>query len=200
LVHFFRLFDDERKKIEARYRKEAQKDSADVYTSKQISEFNNGALSALHRHATKFIKGTIFLIPGHCKFYEVFQAAAQEGYGPLLYDVAMSYVTNKGSGLTSSRTSVKPAARGVWNYYLKNRPDVQKKPIASSQCVFHGGKVKQDDALNYVYYLPKFPKITQLVNNAEKLAIKFKRLYGQDFESKWIYIFGDSYFESRYRL
>ena len=57
--------------------------------------------------------------------YEVVLADAQSGWGPMLYDVAMEWATQNGGGLVSDRSSVSPAARGVWNYYLSNRGDVQ---------------------------------------------------------------------------
>ena len=43
------------------------------------------------------------------------------GYGPLLYDVAIEL----SGGLTSDRTSVSGEAEAVWDYYSKNRPDVE---------------------------------------------------------------------------
>jgi len=43
------------------------------------------------------------------------------GYGPLLYDVAIELT----GGLTSDRTSVSGEAEAVWDYYSKNRSDVE---------------------------------------------------------------------------
>ncbi len=57
--------------------------------------------------------------------WEVVLSAAQSGWGPMLYDVAMEWATQNGGGLVSDRSSVSPAAREVWNYYLSNRGDVQ---------------------------------------------------------------------------
>ena len=57
--------------------------------------------------------------------YEVVLAGAQSGWGPMLYDVAMEWATQNGGGLVSDRSHVSPAARGVWDYYLSNRGDVQ---------------------------------------------------------------------------
>ena len=57
--------------------------------------------------------------------WEVALADAQSGWGPMLYDVAMEWATQNGGGLVSDRSSVSPAAREVWNYYLSNRGDVQ---------------------------------------------------------------------------
>jgi hypothetical protein len=46
------------------------------------------------------------------------------GWGPMLYDVAMEYATEMGSGLIADRDAVSPEARRVWDYYLGNRGDV----------------------------------------------------------------------------
>ena len=51
-------------------------------------------------------------------------AGATDGYGPMLYDLAMEWATANGSGLIADRGSVSPSAREVWDYYLNNRSDV----------------------------------------------------------------------------
>ena len=53
--------------------------------------------------------------------YQVGGSRVDLGYGPLLYDVAIELT----GGLTSDRTSVSGAAEAVWDYYSKNRPDVE---------------------------------------------------------------------------
>ena len=57
--------------------------------------------------------------------YEVMAAGAADGWGPLLYDVAMEWASQNAGGLISDRDHVSPEARRVWNYYVSNRPDVQ---------------------------------------------------------------------------
>ena len=57
--------------------------------------------------------------------WEVALSDATSGWGPMLYDVAMEWATQNGGGLVSDRSAVSPAARGVWDYYLSNRGDVQ---------------------------------------------------------------------------
>jgi len=47
------------------------------------------------------------------------------GWGPLLYDVAMEYATERGGGIFADRAEVSSEARHVWNYYLQNRGDVK---------------------------------------------------------------------------
>ena len=59
--------------------------------------------------------------------WEVTQSSAADGYGPLLYDIAMEYATEYGVGLVSDRHNVsdgKDGAQSVWNYYLQHRDGV----------------------------------------------------------------------------
>ncbi len=65
-------------------------------------------------------------VDGQClDAYEVNTAHASHGYGPLIYDVAMELATQHGGGLVSDRRSVSKEAWNVWNFYLRNRPDVR---------------------------------------------------------------------------
>jgi hypothetical protein len=54
----------------------------------------------------------------------VTEAFAADGWGPLLYDVAIEVATMKSNGLTADRNIVSQDAAGVWDFYLKNRTDV----------------------------------------------------------------------------
>ena len=63
---------------------------------------------------------------GPCKgAYMISWAGATDGYGPLLYDLAMEWATFNGTGLIADRGSVSPEALAVWEYYLNNRNDVE---------------------------------------------------------------------------
>lgn len=63
---------------------------------------------------------------GECgKAWMVGGAAANHGWGPLLYDVAIEWATKNGGGLISDRGSVSDDAQGVWNYYMNSRGDVK---------------------------------------------------------------------------
>jgi hypothetical protein len=55
--------------------------------------------------------------------YTVEYAEAPEGWGPLLYDVAMEAAGP--IGLTSDRKEVSDEARAVWRHYMTQRPDVR---------------------------------------------------------------------------
>lgn len=56
---------------------------------------------------------------------EIKFSAAQKGYGPLMYELAMSDFEG---GLMSDRNSTSDAARNVWKKYAQ-RADVGKKPF-----------------------------------------------------------------------
>ena len=51
-------------------------------------------------------------------------SGAQEGFAPLLYDIAIEWATQNGGGLISDRGSVSDDAQAVWSYYERNRGDV----------------------------------------------------------------------------
>jgi len=61
--------------------------------------------------------------------YYVGISQATGGYGPRLYDVVMEAATANGAMLTSDRSSISGDAKGVWEYYFKNRGDVKKTPL-----------------------------------------------------------------------
>jgi len=52
-----------------------------------------------------------------------------DGWGPLLYDVAMEIATIISTGLAADRATVSPEAQRVWDYYDKNRADVSKQQL-----------------------------------------------------------------------
>lgn len=58
--------------------------------------------------------------------WEVTRSEAVSGYGPMLYDLAMEYATQNGSGMMSDRNGVSEEAYLVWKKYMDNRDDVEK--------------------------------------------------------------------------
>ena len=55
--------------------------------------------------------------------WQVAHSIASDGWGPMLYDIAMEWATLNGGGLVSDRVIVSRDARGVWDYYMANRGD-----------------------------------------------------------------------------
>tara|TARA_Y100000992_G_C21255639_1_gene488329 strand:- start:40 stop:675 length:636 start_codon:yes stop_codon:yes gene_type:complete len=52
-----------------------------------------------------------------------------DGWGPMLYDIAMEIGTQRANGLTPDRRSVSDEAQEVWDFYANKRPDVQQHQL-----------------------------------------------------------------------
>ena len=92
--------------------------------------------------------GNLLIVKGHAAgdcldAWMVANASAKDGWGPMLYDIAMEWATEYGGGLMSDRSSVSKDAYGVWDYYKNNRPDVEKEQLDMPQDWFENGP--QDD-------------------------------------------------------
>lgn len=59
--------------------------------------------------------------------WEVLNSAAESGYGPMLYDIALELAGK--SGIIPDRQKVSPAAQAVWKFYYDNRKDVTKTAV-----------------------------------------------------------------------
>ena len=59
--------------------------------------------------------------------YKVATVKATDGFGPLLYDVALEIASQDGRGLKSDDNSVSDDAAAVWKHYHDHRDDVEKK-------------------------------------------------------------------------
>lgn len=131
------------------------------------------------------IVGTITVSPptveGECNgAWEVIASAAEGGFGPMLYDIAMSMTPNK--TMMADRNSVSNSAKGVWQFYFNNRKDVKSKelddienpktPDPSDDCgnlsppeIRHG---KDVNPLNYSYSGTKVPSGRELNRKHEE--------------------------------
>ena len=126
-------------------------------------------------------------------------AAAEQGYGPLLYDIVMA----NEKGLMPDRRSVRPAAKKVWQYYLKNRADITAKPLDNignpkteptiDDAIVHRGGSRS--SLNYAYFTKKKPNIAQLRKNH---ADAMKRFRKYKFDVRQFTGIAIDYFDLRY--
>jgi 5'(3')-deoxyribonucleotidase len=120
----------------------------------------------------------------------VTDSGASQGFGPLLYDIAIEIAGDK--GVSPDRVSVSKSASAVWEYYFNNRPDITKKPLddrddpktlpKEDDCDFHASRavgsisfISDTDEikrpwLNYVYYSNGRPTIDKL-KKANKIEI-----------------------------
>ena len=61
---------------------------------------------------------------------------AKDGWGPMLYDLAIEMATLKrmgGGGVAPDRYTVSSEARKVWDYYLNNRSDIISKQLDNKE-------------------------------------------------------------------
>jgi hypothetical protein len=67
---------------------------------------------------------------GNClNGFEVFASGATRGFGPLLYEVALEYASQKGGGLMADRNSVSDYALNVWSEYEMREPGVKNRQL-----------------------------------------------------------------------
>ena len=66
--------------------------------------------------------------------FAVQEASAPDGWGPILYDVAMEMATLLGEALTSDiMRGTTPLAKRVWDYYYYSRDDVTRELYRESR-------------------------------------------------------------------
>lgn len=66
--------------------------------------------------------------------HQVSSSDATQGWGPMLYDVAMEVTTLLGAALTPDRGTVSQSAKRVWDYYYTRRASPESnRPVASEQ-------------------------------------------------------------------
>ena len=66
--------------------------------------------------------------------WNVANSDADQGWGPMLYDIAIEWATQNANGLMADRSSVEQEAENVWNFYLKNRKDVTAHQVGDENC------------------------------------------------------------------
>ena len=80
--------------------------------------------------------GTLIISPAEDEYdgkclgaYVIGWAGADQGWGPMLYDIAIEYASKNGGGLISDRASLSAEAFNVWDYYMKKRADVDRAQL-----------------------------------------------------------------------
>ena len=79
--------------------------------------------------------------------WEIIGAFAEDGFGPMIYDIAMEYVGSE--GLMCDRSSVTDEAAQVWDYYLNSRSDVRAVQLDHHKRPFVTPDDKSDDCDGY---------------------------------------------------
>lgn len=159
---------------------------------------------------TKGVLGYIKLVPskfsGCWDAAEVAASAAVKGYGPLMYDIAMSM---SGSPIMPDRTTLSTKAAAVWDFYDKKRSDVKKMPLDNIDdpktpdekddcmvwdCSRYGGGDGTECAVNKAYTGANVDA-SALVNNHKKFVQSIDD--GEYFE-KELFWAGQAFFDERY--
>lgn len=104
--------------------------------------------------------------------YEVESVAADKGYGPLLYDIAMEMVYLLGGvGLMPDRRSISYAAKSVWLKYFDERQDVEHKPLPEH--LFTGAMSDRGEYLRQYYFKNGTPIIDRLKQDGKLISPDF---------------------------
>lgn len=112
---------------------------------------------------------------------EVSNSAAEKGYGPLLYDIAMAAE----GGLIPDRYSTTGQAKKVWRTYKDARPDVEHRPLddvdnPSTPDTQDDAKVKGDDLLDQAYFIKGGPSPDALESNDADALEQLRQLLWDD--------------------
>ena len=92
------------------------------------------------------------------------ESMADDGYGPLLYDIALEYAWRLSMAVVPDRTGVSSAASSMWKYYKENRPDVRFLPFEENHPCFFPDYDYDRDHLNGAYYKPTMKGYIKALN------------------------------------
>jgi len=100
-----------------------------LYISKNPSSTNAIDINLYDPKQDKCYGGMQININDSSKYFYVVSVAAEKGYGPLVYEVAMMFLNSKGQMLMSARDGdTKEAAWSVWKKFY-DRSDVSKNTL-----------------------------------------------------------------------
>lgn len=166
-------------------------------------------IKKINDNVQNWVVGFIKLTPNNGDTWDAWEvklSAAVKGYGPTMYDIAMS----KLGRITSSKESVSKDAQNVWNYYLNKRGDVKhlkfddmKDPKTPS---------KEDDSyitgiepLDYAYEGGSLDADFLSFSNddgMDRFALFLEETYGLELSGKEVNdiigLAGEIYFSKRY--
>lgn len=125
------------------------KNSHDLNSEVVVIENNNQEIYiSIYKDSSlseNIVSAVLYKVEGYFGIHiETKQDYIGQGYGPLLYDIAIEYATMKGKGLISSSAaselfnisgSTSEDAERVYNYYYKNRQDVKKTPLVTNNMI-----------------------------------------------------------------
>lgn len=127
-----------------------------------------------------------------CDMWTVETSAAQKGYGPGMYDIAMSDIFP--DGLTSDRGMTSDAARKVWNYMFTNRAHEIDRVPAEEVC--QTGQSEPSDPLNFIYKMKSYTR--QDLNPLKENHLKAKQQLNDNNLESNISILASKFFSRKY--
>lgn len=92
----------------------------EIKTNPDLPNIGNAIIGNTKAIISAWYPGNYFLNNGA---YVVSRSAADDSFGPTLYDLVMSVLPN---GLTPDRSNVSKEAETLWDYYANKRIDVEK--------------------------------------------------------------------------
>jgi len=183
--------------------------------------FENPKSAAIRAVRENLIVGMIVSEPrtrGHLGASEINYAAAEQGWGPTMYDIAMSLEPN---GIIGSRESVSEESQDVWDYYKRNRNDIQKLPLdwkygkwtdseeddaylgndgdyfGSDEPSSHGEML--NDPLSWVYRRGEYPGVDILLESGKELFEDIGVKWSQEEKNDFVYGCAMFYFQDRFK-
>ncbi len=138
----------------------------------------------------------------------IHSVASQKGYGPLLYDIALT-----DSGLTPDRFHVSGPAQKIWQHYFNKRNDVEKKPLDNkfdpkTEDTFDDSKLhdlNDKSPLDYAYFLKTKVDVQKLISNHSSFLNDFNVYFdksnpeqNEKFACEMILDAGIKFFQKKY--
>jgi len=121
------------------------------------------------------IYGVLSIIQINNDVYEVGRVGADRGYGPFMYEMAMSYINPKYL-MPSRNGDVKTRALGVWGKFYQ-RGDVQKKVLKFNDELFNFAIITGDEDEEFDSIEEKKELFDSLSKEEQRDVIVFNTMY-----------------------
>ena len=132
--------------------------------------------------------------------YAVEGTVARSGWGPALYDAALTVAALDRRSVIPDRSSVTPAAEGVWRFYAERRADdVTTTPIGSDDCDLHGSDHPWlDRAYRATHPLVDVSALVRRGSDAVRAAAAATKMRATQI-TEWIADAAEDFFSTEYR-
>lgn len=130
--------------------------------------------------------------------WEVYSSASRPGYGPMIYDLALSLAYETGSGLMPDREKISVPAQNIWKTYKKKRTDVDQLDIIDPRCPLYG--IDKPD-FNVAYSIEKpLPQYEKMEKRGERVITKLSTRLNESptWVKKNLIDLGVFYFQDKY--